>query len=74
MTIIGKPPDMSVGCGFSPLQIAYHMIRNGTQYIDLGPDYLAQRDDQHVKQRLVKRLEQLGLKVSIEPMAASSSP
>lgn len=50
------------------LVIAYHMIRNGTTYTDLGPDYLSQRDDQQVKQRLVKRLEQLGLKVTTEPI------
>jgi transposase len=55
------------------LVIAFHMLRDGTAYTDLGPDYLDKRDEQHLKRRLVKRLEQLGLKVTLEPMAASSS-
>jgi transposase len=55
------------------LVIAYHMLRDGTPYTDLGADYLDKCDEQHLKRRLVKRLEQLGLKVTLEPLAASSS-
>jgi transposase len=36
---------------------------------DLGPNYFDEHDRQAVQRRLVRRLEQLGLKVSIEPAA-----
>ena len=55
------------------LVIAFHMLRNGSAYADLGADYLDKRDEQHLKRRLVKRLEQLGVKVMLEPLAASTS-
>jgi hypothetical protein len=35
-------------------------------YQELGPTYLEERDRQATERRLVRRLEQLGLKVTIE--------
>lgn len=55
----------------SILIIAYHLIRRGTSYVDLGATYFGQRKAQAVQQHLVKRLERLGLKVIIEPLAAA---
>ena len=56
----------------SILEIAYHIIAQGTSYVDLGVNYYDQRQADALQRRLVKRLEQLGLKVTLEslPQAA----
>ena len=57
--------------GHSILVIAWHLLANNTDYTDLGGDYLAERQDtQLLERRLVRRLEQLGHKVTLEPTAA----
>jgi transposase len=54
----------------SILTAAYHMLKNGTVYQDLGATYFANRSkDKHVL-RLVNRLQNLGYEVQITPMAA----
>ncbi len=55
----------------SILVIAYHMLRDGTDYVDLGGNYFDKRDEQRVQHQLVKRLERLGLKVIVEPAVAA---
>ncbi len=50
--------------------IAHHLLKEGTTYTDLGGDYFDRRDQQAVERRLVRRLEGLGYKVSLEPVAA----
>ena len=55
----------------SILVIAYHMLRDGTEYRDLGSNYFDMRDEQQVQRRLVKRLEQLGLKVTVQPASSA---
>ncbi len=50
----------------SILVIIYHMLRDGTQYKDLGPEYFDRRDSQATIRRAVQRIERLGYKVSIE--------
>ena len=51
----------------SLLVIAYHVLRRGRPYAELGPDYLLRRDnaDAYAK-RLVRQLERLGHKVTLE--------
>jgi transposase len=52
------------------LTAIYHMLKNGTPYHDLGADHFARRSaDQH-KNRLVKRLADLGYAVELKPLAA----
>jgi len=51
----------------SILIIAYHLIQRGTTYQDLGANYFDQRKAESVQHQLVKRLERLGFKVSLEP-------
>lgn len=51
------------------LVIAYHVLTRREPYRDLGPNYFDEHDRQAVERRLVRRLEKLGLKVSIEPAA-----
>ncbi len=58
--------------GHSILVIAWHLLHDETDYNDLGPDYFTGRQDNVVLQkRLVQRLEQLGLKVTLEPVPAA---
>lgn len=56
-----------VGLGHAILVIMYHMQRTGTDYADLGGDYFERRDTDRLTRRLVRRLESLGLKVTLEP-------
>jgi transposase len=52
------------------LVIAWHLLANHTDYQDLGADYFAQRDDAKARQRyLIRQLEALGHRVTIEPAA-----
>lgn len=62
----------AVAVAHSILVIAYHMLRDGTEYCDLGGDYFDKRNQDHLQRRLVKRLESLGLKVTVEPTAAAA--
>lgn len=49
----------------SMLTAAYHMLRDGVEYEDLGPDYFDRRDKTKTIRRLLKRLADLGY--AIEP-------
>jgi transposase len=49
------------------LDIVYAVLRKGQSYRELGPDYLNRpADRERLKARLVKRLEKLGVTVTIE--------
>ena len=52
-----------VAVGHTILTIAYHLLADATDYVDLGPRYFDERDEQHVSRRLVHRLEALGYSV-----------
>jgi len=60
----------AVAVAHSILVIAYHIINRGTEYIDLGANYFDERKQENVQKQLIKRLEKLGLKVTVEPLAA----
>jgi transposase len=60
-----------VAVGHSILVIAYHVLREGTVYEDLGATYFDERARTAVTQRLVKRLEALGHTVRLDPATAS---
>ncbi|MDP9374798.1 MAG: IS110 family transposase [Chloroflexota bacterium] len=60
----------AVAVGHSILVIAYHLLTEGTVYQDLGPHYFDERARQATERRLVHRLEALGYKVALEPVAA----
>lgn len=49
------------------LVMIYHMLTREKDYVDLGSTYFDEHDRQAVQRRLVRRLEALGLKVTIEP-------
>jgi transposase len=54
----------------SILTAAYHMLKDGTLYQDLGADHFVRRSKTTQTQRLVKRLEHLGYTVDLKPLAA----
>jgi transposase len=55
-----------VAVAHSILIIAYHLIKNGQTYQDLGSDYFDRRNSATTAKRMVHRLEQLGYKVSLD--------
>jgi transposase len=60
----------AVAVGHTILVIAYHLLQRSYGYEELGGDYFDKRDRQGVERRLVWRLEGLGYKVSLDPVAA----
>ena len=60
----------AVAVGHTILVIAFHLLQRGTTYRDLGHNYFDQRDRQQVERRLVHRLQDLGYRVTLDPMAA----
>jgi len=54
--------------GHSILVSAYHILSTHRPYTDLGGTYFDERDRTAVEHRLIRRLEKLGLKVSVEPL------
>lgn len=61
----------AVAVGHSILVIVYHLLSTGQDYQDLGPDYLANRNRATEERRLIRRLERLGNKVTVEPLEAA---
>jgi transposase len=56
----------------SILVIVWHLLTHNTRYTDLGADYFSRLDDsKHLERQLVRRLEQLGHKVTLEPAPAA---
>lgn len=58
----------TVAVSHSLLVIAYHLLKDGTTYHDLGHDYFDRRDTRQLQHRLIGRLEALGLRVTVEPL------
>jgi transposase len=52
------------------LVAAYHILSRQCRYQDLGADYFLRLDPQRLTRSLVRRLEKLGHKVTLEQMAA----
>ncbi len=61
-----------VAVGHSILVIIYHVLESRQSYAELGGDYFDQRHADQQRQRLIRQLELLGLKVTVEelPVAA----
>lgn len=58
-----------VAVGHSILVIAYHLLERRVSYQELGGDYYDQLNVQTQRARLIRRLEALGLKVTVEAAA-----
>jgi transposase len=59
-----------VAVGHTLLVIMYYVLKRGTTYQELGADFLDRLEPERLKRQLVKRLEALGLKVTVEPVLA----
>lgn len=61
-----------VAVAHSLLVIIYHVLKERTEHKDLGGDYFERRDVEKQRKRLVKQLESLGLKVTVEEVAKAA--
>jgi transposase len=59
-----------VAVAHSLLLIVRAIITSGQPFRDLGANYFDQRDQEHVRRRLTRRLEALGYSVTLAPNAA----
>ena len=53
------------------LVIAYHVMRDGGEYRELGGNYYDQLHPERTRNRLVRRLERMGLEVQVRPAEQS---
>jgi len=53
------------------LVIVYHLLVDKTEYQDLGAAYFDQRDHDAIRSNSVRRLERLGYRVELTPVAAA---
>lgn len=69
---IGKGGDNKavLALGHTMLVITWHLLSNGSTYEDLGGDYFARRNDAEARKRyLIRQLEALGQRVTVESAA-----
>ena len=59
-----------IAVAHSILTTAYFMLKRDEPYRDLGPDWLAQRNEEARTRRLVAQLEKLGHTVTLDDPAA----
>lgn len=62
----------AVAVAHSILRIAYELLTRQVDYADLGADYFERRDRTALERRLVRRLEGLGNRVTVEPLEATA--
>ena len=60
-----------VAVGHTLLVMIYHVLKKGTTYAELGADFLDRQEPERLTRQLVKRLESLGHKVTLEPRPAA---
>lgn len=51
------------------LVIIYHLLKDGTTYQELGPNYFDEQAKAAILRKTVRRLENLGFKVTVQPVA-----
>lgn len=59
------PKKAMVAVAASILTAAYHVLRDGVEYRDLGADDFDRRDKAKLAKRLIARLEDLGVRVEV---------
>ena len=65
ITMRRGPKKAVVAVAASILTAAYYMLQRGVPYEDLGPNHFDRRDKHKIAKRLIRRLEELGLKVEV---------
>jgi transposase len=58
-----------IAVGHTILVTAYHLLARDQVYEELGPDFFERRDRAAIERRSVQRLEALGYRVTLEPLA-----
>jgi transposase len=58
-----------VAVAHSILIAAWHILKKNVRYHDLGPEHLRRTDPEKIKRHLVRKLEALGYRVSLEDAA-----
>ena len=61
-----------VAVGHSILVIVYHVLTNRASYQELGGGYFEQRNVEKQRNRLIRQLESLGLKVTVEEIGVAA--
>jgi transposase len=64
------PKKAIIAVAASMLTAAYHMLKNGTEYRDLGAEHFTQRERSKLVSRLLRRLTDLGCEVQVTEQAA----
>jgi transposase len=59
----------AIAVAASILTAAWHMLRDGVFYKDLGPDYFLRHDREKTAKKLAKRIENLGFQVTLTQAA-----
>jgi transposase len=54
------------------LVIAYHMLKRKVNYKELGADHFDRIDVNRIRRSLVRRLERLGHRVTLEPLTRTA--
>jgi hypothetical protein len=68
---LGKKKAL-VAVGHSILTIVYHVLKKKTSYRELGGDYFDRRNLTEQRNRLIHKLESLGVKVTVEELPAAA--
>jgi transposase len=63
------PKKAVVAVAASILTAAYFMLRDRTEYRDLGPDHFVRRDSARMAERLARRIRELGYEVQMQEAA-----
>src|SRR5271155_4937110 len=69
---ISRPSFIACALAASILTAAYHMLKNGAFYEELGPDHFDKRAQARQVHRLIDRLRNLGFAVQITPVEAAT--
>jgi transposase len=64
------PKKAIMAVAASMLTVIYHMLKDGTMYQDLGRNYFDRRSTEQQKNKLIKRLADLGYAAALTPLAA----
>ncbi len=61
-----------IAVGHSILVIIYHVLKQRASYLELGGDYFDKQNTEKLRARLIRKLESLGVKVTVEMMAEAA--